>query len=783
MLKAYGVRAMSLENTASQIDEEEFVDELKPGTKLMLGQYTIEGFLAAGGFGITYLAKDSLDRRVVIKECFPGSFCRRQNTSVTPRSRAHQNELKSIVRMFSQEAMSLAKANHPNIVGVHQVFEENNTAYMALDYVHGRDLLEILEEDPDSLKPELVEGYLKKVLGAIGHIHELGMLHRDISPDNIIIDENGEPKLIDFGAARESRNEKVTRMLSALRVVKDGYSPQEFYIAGSDQGPSCDLYSLAASFYHLITKELPPDSQWRLSACAAGDDDPYVPLGDKTDAYSKRFTTALDKAMAILPRDRMENAEEWLQHMEDGASAVASKPAPMAAPAAAANTDKKPGMAMLLGGTALAAAAGIGYFVFTGSEPTETAAVPAPASEAVATVEEPTAPVEAPVSEASNEFAATLPSEEPTPIASEPAEPETGTETALIPEAPVAAPTEESVGDVLAATPETAEVVLEEFAASENVSVNIAELTTPASSEDALASIPASIVALPEQLSAPLPRPALTMDVALAAARISQPIVDTAPPEAPVVVAQETAPAAPEAPAAPATETSAVDFFVSMAKSQPELVSSRTRNQPAAPVERPAPAAQETTAVPSVITRFVPTLPFELSGWQQGVVSSVEEGAPSWLTSNMRIVSVNGDVVRSNAEIQSKLESLTTANADGTIDVTFGVDTGLNTAVTERTIPLGTEKHTMLLNGLRFVSRETDAGWTTVVVEAPSASNFAVGDQLVSYVATWEDLDGPNSLQTILERELASGTSTFSFAVSRDGEIWVEAFNLASLGN
>ena len=150
---------MSLETTA-EVEDEDFVDELKPGTKLMLGQYTIEGFLAAGGFGITYLAKDSLDRRVVVKECFPGSFCRRQNTSVTPRSRAHQNEVKSIVRLFSQEAMSLAKTKHPNIVGVHQVFEENNTAYMALDYVHGRDLLEILTEDPGSLTPMRIQGYL-----------------------------------------------------------------------------------------------------------------------------------------------------------------------------------------------------------------------------------------------------------------------------------------------------------------------------------------------------------------------------------------------------------------------------------------------------------------------------------------------------------------------------------------------------------------------------------------------------------------------------------------------
>ena len=206
---------MSLENTISNEDEEEFVDELKPDTQLMHGQYTIEAFLAAGGFGITYLARDSLKRRVVVKECFPGNFCRRQNASVMPRSRAHQSELSSIVRLFSQEAMSLAKANHPNIVGVHQVFEENNTAYMALDFVQGRDLLEILKEDPESLKPDVVEGYLEKVLGAIQHIHDLGMLHRDISPDNIIINEEGEPILIDFGAAREeaSSDERVSRML------------------------------------------------------------------------------------------------------------------------------------------------------------------------------------------------------------------------------------------------------------------------------------------------------------------------------------------------------------------------------------------------------------------------------------------------------------------------------------------------------------------------------------------------------------------------------------------
>lgn len=667
--------------------------------------------------------------------------------------------------MFSQEAMSLAKANHPNIVGVHQVFEENNTAYMALDYVHGRDLLEILEDDAESLKPELVEGYLKKVLGAIGHIHKLGMLHRDISPDNIIINENGEPKLIDFGAARESSNAKVTRMLSALRVVKDGYSPQEFYIAGSDQGPSCDLYSLAASFYHLITKELPPDSQWRLSACAAGDEDPYVPLGEKTDQYSKRFATALDKAMAILPRDRMQSAEEWLEHMESGEDAVVSQPASKPVPGiTAANTDKKPGKAFLLGGTALAAAAGIGYVVFVGFDTPESTVAATSGNEVVAgtVAAEPEVP-------ATTDRIASLPNVVPVPIEIAPLTPAPETATAAAPEAPAT---------VAAVAPEPEPIVIEEFVAGDNVALTIAEPPLPVTENTRTGSIPTNIAALPELLMTPETQPELTLNVALTAAEISQPVIDTVPPAGPVVAVQEEA---PEAPAAIETDTSAVEFFVSMAKSQPELVSSRIRSEPADPGAASEPATTEPDAVPAVMTRFVPALPFTLSGWQQGVIASVEENAPSWLTSDMRIVSINGDVVRTNADITAKLQSLASDSTDGTIDIRISVDTGLNTAVTERTLRLSTEQQTLLLNGLRFVSRETDAGWSTVVVDAPSGSNFQIGDRLVSYVSTWEDLDRPNSLQSILERELANGTSTFSFAVNRRGEIWVEAFNLASL--
>ncbi len=313
-------------------DEPE-VDELKPGTRLLHGQYVIERFLNAGGFGITYRARDSLDRTVVIKECFPGAFCRRSNTIVRARSRGHHAEFRAVVRLFMQEARNLARLTHPNIVGVHQVFEDNDTAYMAIDYIEGRDLLDIIEDGATGFTPAEIVSKLKKLLDAVGFVHARGMLHRDISPDNILIDRIGQPILIDFGAAREQAA-KTSRLLSALRVVKDGYSPQEFYIAGSAQGPSSDLYALAATFHHLISGEAPPDSQRRLAAVAEAAEDPYLPLAGRIEGYPPGFLEALDKAASVLPRDRIASAGEWLAMIERGA-VRAPVPLVRAAPPAA----------------------------------------------------------------------------------------------------------------------------------------------------------------------------------------------------------------------------------------------------------------------------------------------------------------------------------------------------------------------------------------------------------------------------------------------------------------
>lgn len=289
-------------------------DELAPGSRLCGGQYTIDGYLNAGGFGVTYLAGDSLGRRVVIKECFPGAMCYRDDSHVRPRSRSMVGEFDSILALFEKEARALAALQHPYIVGVHQYFRENGTAYMAMDYVQGKTLLDIIETEPDRLGPDEVKQLLIQLLQALAYIHDREILHRDISPDNILIDRDNLPVLIDFGAARDGAT-RVSRVLSKVMTVKDGYSPQEFYLAGSDQYFSSDLYALAATFYHVVGRRPPPSSHTRMSAAARDITDPLEPLG-RIRGYDDHFIAAINQCLSIFPQQRLPSAAAWQNQID-----------------------------------------------------------------------------------------------------------------------------------------------------------------------------------------------------------------------------------------------------------------------------------------------------------------------------------------------------------------------------------------------------------------------------------------------------------------------------------
>ena len=303
---------MSHNQAVGASHDESKIEGLQPGAKLLRGQYEIIRYLSNGGFGITYLARDSLERDVVIKECFPSALCRRNGDLVEPADPGHKDDLRAIIDLFIQEARNHARLVHPNIVDVHQVFEDNDTAYIAMDLIRGCDLLDYVENADNDSGPDFIVQVTEKMLSAVSFIHQSGMLHRDISPDNILIDENGDPVLIDFGAAREQAANKSAALLT-LRVIKDGYSPHEFYVRGAEQGPSSDLYVLAATLYHAISGERPIDGQTRLNAFNNSQDDPYTPLAGRFEGYPEGFLEAVDKAMEVHATDRLQTALDWLR--------------------------------------------------------------------------------------------------------------------------------------------------------------------------------------------------------------------------------------------------------------------------------------------------------------------------------------------------------------------------------------------------------------------------------------------------------------------------------------
>ncbi len=745
-------------------DGEEFVDELKEGTELMHGQYVIESFLNAGGFGITYRAKDSLDRKVVIKECFPGAFCRRSTAIVTARSRAHQKELDSIVRLFVQEARALSKLKHPNIVGVHQVFEENNTAYMALDFVQGRDLLEMIDDPSHTMTEAQIKQILRGVLGAVGFIHDQGILHRDISPDNILVDQNMRPVLIDFGAAREEAT-KQSRVLSALRVVKDGYSPQEFYIAGSEQTPSSDLYALGASFYHLIAGDTPPNSQARLAAIASGDADPYVSLIERAKGWDQDFLGAIDKSLAVLPKDRIQSAGEWIAIMDGkpsapatvtpikgaAASSAVSAAAASAATSAPAGATGGSGKALLLAGVAVLAICAAGGLVYSGAFSGEQPDV-AIETEAEPVVENPLAALQA-ETPAQTEAAAPVGEDAPTELAAtadaDPVDATADTasgDTTEIAAAPAfttdARPVARPDGlDQQAGT--TAEITQTEAtaAATNDAPVTDAGTTQAAINSavnDAASEAPAPVY--PTALQTPQTAPDPVTDVALVGTPVNRSIEDNAPLD---LNLQALARSADDADTLPPVELAAIE--------------------PGQEIFEPLPAH-----------------PLEAVGQELGIYSAWTailpyDGLFTRETGETRIYSVNGIAIENNADFNDALRKSAELNEDGTVTARIGTGPVGEDVATEQNWTMPVVQETILLSGLGFRTSYDNDAWVTRVTGVPASTqgDLEVDDIVLAYVQTSQRMDARRSIADLLIENVDAGRSEFSFAVLRDQTTWV----------
>ena len=278
---------------------------LPAGTELV-GDYRIERVLGAGGFGITYLAKElALARDVTIKEYFPGDFAARNGSyEAVPRSQDSAGDYQWGLERFIAEAQTLAKFDHRNIVRVYRYFRANNTGYMVLQFEEGQSLKTWLQNLGRAPRQYELDRLLEPLLDALALIHSENYLHRDIAPDNIIIRRDGSPVLIDFGSARGDIARQ-SRTVSAL--VKPGYSPYEQYAeTGSQQGPWTDIYALGATLYHAISGKRPPDAPSRVVK------DDLLPAREVAlSSYRSSFLAAIDNALALDIKKRPQSIAEW----------------------------------------------------------------------------------------------------------------------------------------------------------------------------------------------------------------------------------------------------------------------------------------------------------------------------------------------------------------------------------------------------------------------------------------------------------------------------------------
>ncbi|MBR4981512.1 MAG: protein kinase [Lachnospiraceae bacterium] len=287
--------------------------QLRPFT-ILQGKYLVGDILGEGGFGITYIGLDiNLEIPVAIKEFYPNGFVTRESavtTTLTVYSSVDTSVVEKWKDNFLGEARCLARcANLPGVVGVKDFFHENNTVYIVQEYLEGETLKSYIKSKGGRIPADEVIKSMQPVINALNEVHKQGLIHRDISPDNIMLLKNGTMKVLDFGAARSfaEENEKSKSVL-----LKPGYAPEEQYRTRGKQGPWTDVYALCATMYKCITGVTPLESMERLRH-----DEMKWPT-EMGVSVPMNFENILKKGMAVIAENRIQNMQELYDAIYNG---------------------------------------------------------------------------------------------------------------------------------------------------------------------------------------------------------------------------------------------------------------------------------------------------------------------------------------------------------------------------------------------------------------------------------------------------------------------------------
>jgi len=281
---------------------------LMPGT-LLFGRYRTGRVLGQGGFGATYLGwDDRLHVKVAIKEFYPSNLISRSpgSASVIAFSDEHARGFAAGLAKFLDEARLLARLRDiKEIVGVQDFFEENATAYLVMELLEGRTMKKYLADSGGRIDVRRTLGVLTPIMKALQTIHEQGLIHRDISPDNIFLTNAGERKLLDFGAARQA----VGQGAGLTVILKPGYAPPEQYANEGKQGPWSDVYALCATIYLALTGKTPPDATARFM------NDRVPKPNELGAALSPAFEKVLLSGLSMRWQERPQSMRDLLRAM------------------------------------------------------------------------------------------------------------------------------------------------------------------------------------------------------------------------------------------------------------------------------------------------------------------------------------------------------------------------------------------------------------------------------------------------------------------------------------